>query len=665
MKTKSFKDQTSRFWLIVLALFTVGGGLLLLLKKTPDLRLEQQREAFLAAEKLLGKADQKAFWAASKALEDYPLYPYLQFRWLMENVQEGDKIHQFLTKHPNNRYASLLRAKWFAHLAGQKRWQDLIGHFQVNDSTEADCHYSWALYNTGDRVQAFESAKRLWLVGHAQPKACDPLFAALSISAHFNRELVWQRFELALKDNNVALADYLRRFFDTTDKGTADFWLQIHSKPMMAQSLLSQNNVMWLINPGQAGRILVHGMERMAKDNLDFAIQFWDSKKREVAALDASSIQAVEQVLGLALAYNHDSRAYQRLDSSTLTDAKAREWKVRAALLEQNWQHISSALSGLTGDELKQPIWQYWLARSEANSGHTEVAKALYQKLAEDRSFYGFLAADKADKPYNLADKPVPLADNELENLAETDDFKLIRELMALKREPEALKQWWFNVEKLPKEQRRVVAKLAEQWQWDQLAILTLVKSDYWDDVHLRFPIRYADEVGRNSERQELNPALILALMRQESMLDKDAKSAVGARGLMQLMPATGREVGREMNEPLSSDDSLFEPEVNIRSGSYYFKKLLAQFNGHVALAVASYNAGPSRVKKWLPSDKPIPADIWVETIPYKETRKYVTSVLTYAIIYQQQLQTTDSNKLDLHTSALKMKNLLPEIPLL
>jgi soluble lytic murein transglycosylase len=215
----------------------------------------------------------------------------------MENVQEGDKIHQFLTKHPNNRYASLLRAKWFAHLAGQKRWQDLIGHFQVNDSTEADCHYSWALYNTGDRVQAFESAKRLWLVGHAQPKACDPLFAALSISAHFNRELVWQRFELALKDNNVALADYLRRFFDTTDKGTADFWLQIHSKPMMAQSLLSQNNVMWLINPGQAGRILVHGMERMAKDNLDFAIQFWDSKKREVAALDASSIQAVSFVL--------------------------------------------------------------------------------------------------------------------------------------------------------------------------------------------------------------------------------------------------------------------------------------------------------------------------------------------------------------------------------
>jgi soluble lytic murein transglycosylase len=140
--------------------------------------------------------------------------------------------------------------------------------------------------------------------------------------------------------------------------------------------------------------------------------------------------------------------------------------------------------------------------------------------------------------------------------------------------------------------------------------------------------------------------------MRQESMLDKNAESPVGARGLMQIMPETGRQIARKLNEPWRTASSLFEPDTNIKYGTFYYKQMLNRFNGNFALAAAAYNAGPNRVDKWLPSDKQMPADIWIETIPFKETRKYVTSVLSYTLIYSQRLQ----------QNTLKIKNFLPDV---
>jgi soluble lytic murein transglycosylase len=181
-----------------------------------------------------------------------------------------------------------------------------------------------------------------------------------------------------------------------------------------------------------------------------------------------------------------------------------------------------------------------------------------------------------------------------------------------------------------------VAAKLAQLWHWDQVAIATLVKADYWDDLGLRFPVYYSSQVHANAGLQDLDPAIVFGLIRQESIFNKDAESAVGARGLMQVMPKTGMQIAHDLNEKWQSDGSLFNPDVNVRYGAFYYKQLLKQFNGHFALAIAAYNAGAGRVGKWLPGFAAMPADIWIETIPFKETRKYVTSVLSYAIIYQQ-----------------------------
>jgi soluble lytic murein transglycosylase len=608
--------------------------------------LDQQRQDFLLAEKLLEQDNEQAFLTLSSTLTDYPLYPYLQYQWLKNNLSQTDKVLGFLSDYNDTRYADLLRSKWLVYLGDNERWGEFIRYYQADEDTALECRFFWANYKLGNQQLALNEAKRLWAIGSTLPKECDGLLSALALSPELTPDLIWQRFESALKKDNKTLASTVQQLLDKSGQALAEVWLQVHKKPelILDSQFLNGNE--------RQGRIFAHGVDRMAKSDLDFAITVWDSKKQTLV-IDGQTVGQLERTLALALAHARDDRAYNRLNQLLAADADVREWKVRSALLEQNWPHVAQALAGLTLEEQQQPQWQYWLARALIETGDAPQGQSIYNRLSEDRSFYGFMAADAVMKPYSLIDKPVLLADNALATLTQKADFKVVQELAFLNRDAEAKRQWWFAVNKLSKEQQMIAAKLAQQWQWDQVAIMTLVKTDYWDDLALRFPVTYLSQVQSNAGRQELDPAIIFGLMRQESMLDQNAMSAVGARGLMQIMPETGQQIARKLNEPWQAENSLFNPDVNIKYGAFYYKQLLTRFDGHFALAMAAYNAGPNRVSKWLPNDKSVPADIWIETIPYKETRKYVTSVLSYAIIYQQRIQ----------RNGLKMTRLLFDVP--
>jgi len=608
--------------------------------------LDQQRQDFLLAEKLLEQGNEQAFLTLSSTLTDYPLYPYLQYQWLKNNLSQTDKVLGFLSDYNDTRYADLLRSKWLVYLGDNERWGEFIRYYQADEDTALECRFFWANYKLGNQQLALNEAKRLWAIGSTLPKECDGLLSALALSPELTPDLIWQRFESALRKDNKTLASTVQQLLDKSGQALAEVWLQVHKKPelILDSQFLNGNE--------RQGRIFAHGVDRMAKSDLDFAITVWDSKKQTLV-IDGQTVGQLERTLALALAHARDDRAYNRLNQLLAADADVREWKVRSALLEQNWPHVAQALAGLTLEEQQQPQWQYWLARALIETGDAPQGQSIYNRLSEDRSFYGFMAADAVMKPYSLIDKPVLLADNALATLTQKADFKVVQELAFLNRDAEAKRQWWFAVNKLSKEQQMIAAKLAQQWQWDQVAIMTLVKTDYWDDLALRFPVTYLSQVQSNAGRQELDPAIIFGLMRQESMLDQNAMSAVGARGLMQIMPETGQQIARKLNEPWQAENSLFNPDVNIKYGAFYYKQLLTRFDGHFALAMAAYNAGPNRVSKWLPNDKSVPADIWIETIPYKETRKYVTSVLSYAIIYQQRIQ----------RNGLKMTRLLFDVP--
>lgn len=621
-------------------------GLFLLPGAALSTSLEQQRNDFLLAERLIASGNEEGFLEISAGLLNYPLYPYLRYQWLKDNLQQTDNILGFLATYKDTRYAGLLRAKWLGYLAKQERWYEFSQYYEISDDTALECQFYWANYKLGNTVPVLNAVKRLWTSGDLLPKACDPLWSVLTRSPDLTPRLVWQRFESALRKGHVHLADYAKRFLGKPEQLIADSWLQVHKNPALIQA-----SDFRIGDDKRTGQVFAHGVDRMARSDLDRALVVWDSRKQSFS-IDSQTAQYLERKFALALARKQDPRAYNRLDLLLNTDEEVREWKIRAALYEQNWPHIAHALAGLTAEEQADPKWQYWQARSLVKTGNAVQALTVYNKLAEDRSFYGFLAADTVNKPYQSLNKPVFLADNELEGLAEETDFKVVREFNYWNRDIEARRQWWFAISKLTKERLMIAAKLAQQWQWNQIAIMTLVKADYWDDLELRFPLNYLAQVQANAYLQNLDPSIIFGVMRQESMLDKNARSAANARGLMQIMPKTGQQIAGNLNESWQSENSLFNPDINIKYGAFYYKQLLSRFNGHIAVATAAYNAGPNRVAKWLPVSKSIPADIWIETIPFKETRKYVTAVLSYAMIYQQRTQ----------RNALKIKSLLLDV---
>ncbi|MEQ1738452.1 MAG: transglycosylase SLT domain-containing protein [Methyloglobulus sp.] len=609
-------------------------------------KLNDQRQAFLQAEKYLSEKNEVGFLALGESLIDYPLFPYLKYQWLKDHTDQTDQVLAFLSTYKDTRYAGLLRSKWLDYLAENERWNDFVKHYEVTEDSADDCQFLWAQYQTGKQQQALGEAKRLWILGNSIEKKCQPLFSALENSALLTSDLIWQRFESALRDNNPAVAQSTAFLLKKTDRKGAELWLQLHQKP----ELIDESRF-WLEKTAQTGRLFAHAVARLANSGLDRAIMVWDAKRPNFA-IAAENIQRVERKLGLALLAKKDKRSYSHLDKVLLPDEEGRAAKVRAALLEQNWSHVNSALSGLTFAERQEPKWQYWQARALREIGKKQEANAAYAALAKDRSFYGFLAADTANVPYQIIDLPVKLGKDELEQLSEQPDFKACWEFKWLSKALEARRQWQFAIKKLSKEKLLTAAKLAQQWQWDQIAITTLVKADYWDDMALRFPVLYLNEVQSSAEKHNLDTALLFGLMRQESMMDKNAVSSVGAKGLMQLMPKTAMTIAQSLHEPWQSDNDLFKPELNINYGGYYFRDLLNRFGGHVALASAAYNAGPNRAKKWLPITTAVPADIWIETIPFKETRKYVSTVLSYAIIYQHRLK----------KGSLKLKNLLRDV---
>ncbi|PKM10207.1 MAG: lytic murein transglycosylase [Gammaproteobacteria bacterium HGW-Gammaproteobacteria-3] len=608
--------------------------------------LLEQRQAFERMETLLAAKQPVTFPEQARALESYPLYPVLRYQWLRKNLQRGAEIEAFLSDYSYSRHADLLRKEWLQFLFGQQQWQGFIQNYSQSNNSDMMCRYNWALYNTGHRQEALTAAKELWTVGNSQPESCNPLFSRLMDSEYFSQDMIWQRFAKALKRNKDSLAGYIKRLLPGKDQKIADFWLEVHKKPALVA-----DERQWQQPYRQLGLIFAHGIDRLAGSDIDQALAIWDERKHNFK-ISPQTNDDIERRLGLALVFRKNAAAYSRLSRVQNADANVREWRVRAALLEGDWQHIEQALAGLDENEKQQARWRYWQARMLAETGRKLQSDEAFAHLATNRSLFGFMASARVNKSLQLNDRPIEVTQADMEQFKRLPGIEMVSEFNALGRINDARRQWWFLLGQFDNGQILKAAKLAQQWGWTQTAIFTVAKAEHWDDLGLRFPVDYEETVRHNARRQELDPAIVFGLIRRESVFDQSARSPAGARGLMQIMPQTGRQIARSLKEKWRSVESLFNPAVNVKYGAYYYKQMLDRFDGHFALAAAAYNAGPGRVSRWLPRYSPMAADIWIETIPFKETREYVTAVLEYALIYQQRLK----------RHAIKIKDLMREI---
>jgi soluble lytic murein transglycosylase len=247
------------------------------------------------------------------------------------------------------------------------------------------------------------------------------------------------------------------------------------------------------------------------------------------------------------------------------------------------------------------------------------------------------MAANQLGVPPSLAHIALQTDQDLTDKMALNPGLQRARELFKLNRPMSARREWNFALKEADPEALRAAARLAQSWEWPSQSIITLAKLRYWNDLELRFPLTHQKTITGQAAGHGLDRAWVFAILRQESAFISDAKSSAGARGLMQLMPKTAKQVAKELKHtPLKLED-LFKPDLNIRLGTGYLNKIYRQLQENPVLATAAYNAGPHRVKSWLP-DQPQATDIWIETIPFHETREYLKRVLAYTVIYNYRL---------------------------
>jgi soluble lytic murein transglycosylase len=603
-------------------------------------RRSLQRELYLQADSALAQGATGEYRALLAQLADYPLLPYLEYRAIdarLATLPQTD-VDAFLQRYPDTYLAARLERQWVETLAAQQRWADVVRyHNPANTTVELACQALQARLATGD-ASAFAEVASLWNVARSQPNACDPVFSAWQQAGYLTPAIAWQRFTSTLGARQPQLARYIATQMPAREQALAATFLDIDRRPQLLRDLER-----FSARDDELTAIVLHGLQRLAQTDAPLALELWES----YAGLKTFTTQqqlTTRRAIALRLfqqGHEVDGEALLARAPELVSDTLA-EWALRSALQNQDWPRLDTWLDRLSDSARASDRWQYWRARALAQRGTQEAdaaARTLYQQLAQLRSFYGFLAADLLGVDYALVDRPLVVGEAALAQLARAAAIERAHELYLVGEPVNAQFEWDFATARLSQEQLLAAGKLADNWGWHRNGIAAMIQASYWDDLQVRFPLAHADLVASAAAEHALTSPFVFAITRQESAFMQDARSSAGALGLMQLMPGTAQDIARQVGMRVSNQD-LFEPAVNIALGSRHLARLLQDFDGNRILAAAAYNAGSTRVRQWLRRDDraSLPFDMWIETIPFGETRGYVQNVLAFAVIYGYRL---------------------------
>lgn len=572
-------------------------------------------------------------------LRDYPLTPYLQLKDLENRLEQASpaEVEAFLLSHGDLPQAQRLKNRWLEQLAARGDFARLRAHYDAaSQKTELDCKLALDLWAQAP-AQAMQQAAELWTVGRSQPQACNPLFVRWREAGGLTEERAWQRMRLALLYRQDALARYLVRYMPER-KATAELFLATAMDPTRLEKvddyrLASERTEDELLD------IVSVALRRLGTNAPEKALSLWPHYRH----LPFSAEQRIDitRSIGVRLAqrFNPAALPFMAENDPQMSDQRISEWRVRLALRTGQWQTAHELTRALPAELREESRWQYWQLRS-AQLAQPELGElqAEYRQVAKARDYYGFLAAERTQQAYALNHQPLQVDRTAFARVSNSAGIRRAKEFYARGQVIDARREWYHVGRNFSREELIAQASMAREMDWYFPAIRAISQAQHWDDLDIRFPLAYQQEIQHHARERALSSTWVYAITRQESGFMTDARSPVGALGLMQLMPATARETARRNNISLTSDFQVLDPERNIALGTAYMAQLQEEFKGSRVLSSAAYNAGPGRVRQWTRGVGNMPADLWVETIPFDETRTYVQRVLSYGVIYGDKL---------------------------
>lgn len=605
-----------------------------------SVEFDTARAAFRAAWPLAELGDWTAAQRDAAVLEPYLLWPDLRAAWFRATLSNADhgEIEAFLHRYGVLKPARELRYRYALHLAAENRLDEFLAiyqqFYQGLDVAKLDCLALRAELEAGRERRIVTRGIELWMVGRSQEDECDPVFADLRRRGLLTDRHYAERFALAVEARQFSLARYLARQLPAEFGRQADAWIAAQNDPSGFTARTDERR-----DDDVDRRQLAYAVQQIAFRDPLTARARWDMLQGRFS-FDRQLDAEVSRHIALWSARLHQPEAAGLLAAlpAAAADPETGRWLVRTRLLSRDWAEVVRAIDALPAEESALDEWQYWKAVALGEQGQEAAAMLILATLATQRSYYGFLAADAIDAEYAIGGEGVS-GDRELARTLEGIPALLrARELFYVGLEGRGRSEWDSAVSLLTNEQLLQAALLAHAWGWHSRAIATVAKAGDFDDLAIRYPLPWRDDFSRSSSSAGIADSWAYGVARSESLFMRDIRSSAGAVGIMQLMPATGRQTAGEIRMPWQGVATLTDSASNIRLGTHYLGQMYQRFDDNRVLATAAYNAGPHRVENWLPQQGPLDARIWIENIPYNETRGYVRRVLADEAIFYWRL---------------------------
>ncbi len=571
----------------------------------------------------------------SPALKSLAIYDYLTAARLRRDLARAadadldSKIDQFLQAHAAEPVSRGLRHDWLASLARRGLWDWFLPRSTDVADPTLICDRLTGLLATGATGELASQALARWVLPQKQPPQCAEAFEWLHQRGLITAALALSRTRAALAADNPRLALEFAADVPAPYATDLERWADLLEAPRSALNVLAAEPSL-PIEPDA----LAAGFDKLSRTDIDAAFALLP---RLAARADATAALKSRLLRSAALgaAYDRDPRALAAFTDLPLDalDNQVQEWRVRAALYAQDFDKVRAWIEQMPPSLSMQPRWRYWHARAVAATGGEDAAAPLFAEIAGLRDYYGYLAADHLNRDYSFNARASP--DDVATQHALAMEPALIRahELLDCQLSDDAAAEWNSVLNDAGAALKVQAARLAARWGWYSQSIATLAQSGEFDDVKLRYPRPYAENVEQAAELTQLPGDWIFGVMRQESLFRKDAVSRADARGVMQMLPATAVAVARRWKMTPPGRDTLFDPSIAVPLGAAYLRELLDKYSGSLPLALAAYNAGPAAVERWLPQ-QPMEAAIWIENIPYNETRGYVQHIVEHIVAF-------------------------------
>lgn len=603
------------------------------------LRYKQQRQMYLQLKDLVEDGRYSLAADRTDELKGYPLSGHLEYLLLRKTVAESDapvsllgQVNALRQQHLDDRSHRRLLGGLKNRAVKLERWKDYAAIAKSANAPTHPCDDLLARIKN-NQIKKFDVATgELWTVPARHTNNCDAAFKVIiKQTGDVPTRALWQRTVALLIAGKKNQARDLLGFFNKRDRQVVMQWIdQIDTPEQLIKSAAMQGKT------EHHRRLVKFVLRRWARKDLVAASRFWAQSGTSFGFSQADVINTVGGQAVLA-AKRRMPEAADLLKAASDDNRGVRYWRVRIALRQQDWRSAVLHLENLTAKERQSSRWQYWRARSLAELGYTGAAEKIYKRLAVKVDYHGFLAADQLGLTYPIDISNPKASSEEIEKLLENPQIARAVEFFLVDIGWEGRRAWNNALTDASDSQLIAAAQIALSVGWYDRAYAAIKRTSLKSALAYLFPTPHMELVNQTAALNSVANALVYGVIRQESGYIPDVKSPAGAVGLMQLMPGTAKDMGKKLG--LSAPAwKLIDGELNIRLGIQYLNLVLRRFDENTVLAAAAYNAGPHRVKQWL-MDEALPADIWVETIPFDETRDYVKGVLFNTTVSEWRLK--------------------------